>query len=447
MKRRLTIARSLDQRARGAAARRAHHRARPAGAPRAVGPPLPAEAAGRHPRAHHPLHGRGRAAVRPPRRHGQGAHRRRGLAARAHRALLDARGASSCASRRATAGRRCCDRLDGLGDRVEVLPDRVLLYTDDGDATVADVHRRGSIPENIVVRRVDPGGRVPAAHRPHAWSTDGEPIRRAAPRSDRRRSSRVVEYWMHRRTGATWRGIGHVAHGVRSTRSLFLLAMGVGLGSIVDKAPDASVARRASTTSTFLAPGLLAATAMQVAAGESTYPVLGVDQVEPHVPRDAGDAAAGRRPGAGQLAWIGVRLLQTCDRLPRGDGAVRRDRVAARAVLAIPGRDADRPGVRRADRARSRVDSSATPGSPRCCRFGIMPMFLFSGTFFPITQLPTGLQRIAYLTPLWHGVDLCRTLCLGTAVARRVARARALPVGAGSSSAAWLALTAFDGSG
>ena len=48
-------------------------------------------------------------------------------------------------------------------------------------------------------------------------------------------------------------------------------------------------------------------------------------------------------------------------------------------------------------------------------RFGIIPMFLFSGTFFPIIQLPTALQWIAYLTPLWHGVDLCRTLALGTA--------------------------------
>ena len=48
-------------------------------------------------------------------------------------------------------------------------------------------------------------------------------------------------------------------------------------------------------------------------------------------------------------------------------------------------------------------------------RFGIVPMFLFSGTFFPISQLPVGIQWIAYCTPLWHGVDLCRTLCLGTA--------------------------------
>ncbi len=45
-------------------------------------------------------------------------------------------------------------------------------------------------------------------------------------------------------------------------------------------------------------------------------------------------------------------------------------------------------------------------------RFGIIPMFLFSGTFFPITQLPGWIQPVAYLTPLWHGVDLTRAAAL-----------------------------------
>ncbi|HEY5728264.1 MAG TPA: ABC transporter ATP-binding protein [Acidimicrobiia bacterium] len=45
------------------------------------------------------------------------------------------------------------DRLDGLAKRTETLADRVLLYTDDGDATVAEVHGRGLEPEAVVVRR------------------------------------------------------------------------------------------------------------------------------------------------------------------------------------------------------------------------------------------------------------------------------------------------------
>ena len=71
-----------DQPARPAAARRADDRARPAGPAPALGPAVPAQAAGRDAGADHALHGRGRAAVRPARGDGQGADRRRRLAAR-----------------------------------------------------------------------------------------------------------------------------------------------------------------------------------------------------------------------------------------------------------------------------------------------------------------------------------------------------------------------------
>jgi lipooligosaccharide transport system permease protein len=46
-------------------------------------------------------------------------------------------------------------------------------------------------------------------------------------------------------------------------------------------------------------------------------------------------------------------------------------------------------------------------------RFVVIPLFLFSGVFFPVTQLPGVLRVVAYLTPLWHGVVVCRELCLG----------------------------------
>ena len=46
-------------------------------------------------------------------------------------------------------------------------------------------------------------------------------------------------------------------------------------------------------------------------------------------------------------------------------------------------------------------------------RFAIVPLFLFSGTFFPISQLPGWLQLVARCTPLYQGVSLCRSLVLG----------------------------------
>ena len=48
-------------------------------------------------------------------------------------------------------------------------------------------------------------------------------------------------------------------------------------------------------------------------------------------------------------------------------------------------------------------------------RFVILPMFLFSGTFFPVDQLPDWLEPVAWATPLWHGVVLCRDLTTGGA--------------------------------
>jgi lipooligosaccharide transport system permease protein len=52
-------------------------------------------------------------------------------------------------------------------------------------------------------------------------------------------------------------------------------------------------------------------------------------------------------------------------------------------------------------------------------RLGITPMFLFSGTFFPVETLPAVLRGVAYVTPLWHGADLCRGLMLGGATPLR----------------------------
>ena len=58
---------------------------------------------------------------------------------------------------------------------------------------------------------------------------------------------------------------------------------------------------------------------------------------------------------------------------------------------------------------------------PAIMRFGIMPMFLFAGAFFPIGQLPGWLQVAATVTPLYHGVELARGAVLGTLTASSAA--------------------------
>jgi lipooligosaccharide transport system permease protein len=46
-------------------------------------------------------------------------------------------------------------------------------------------------------------------------------------------------------------------------------------------------------------------------------------------------------------------------------------------------------------------------------RFGVVPMFLLSGTFFPLDQLPVWLQQVARAVPLWHAIELVRGVTLG----------------------------------
>ncbi len=45
-------------------------------------------------------------------------------------------------------------------------------------------------------------------------------------------------------------------------------------------------------------------------------------------------------------------------------------------------------------------------------RLGVFPMFLFSGAFFPVENLPDGLEWFARVLPLWHGVELTRMASL-----------------------------------
>jgi lipooligosaccharide transport system permease protein len=202
---------------------------------------------------------------------------------------------------------------------------------------------------------------------------------------------------------------------------LFLAAMGLGLGSLVDASaqagtstPGASAAALAGVTYlAFLAPGLLASTAMQTAAGESTFPVMGgiLWTKSFHgmiaTPIRTADVVIGK------LAYIGLRLLIVTTVFFVGSvafGAITRPE----AILAIPA--ALLTGLAfAAPIVAFSATQKDTNGFNSLFRFGVIPLFLFSGTFFPITQLPEPLQLVAVLTPLWHGVDLCRSLALGYA--------------------------------
>jgi len=192
---------------------------------------------------------------------------------------------------------------------------------------------------------------------------------------------------------------------------LFLAAIGLGLGSLVDKNVHSSTQLGGVSYLTFLAPGLLAASAMQTAAQESTYPVMGaIKWIRTYhamlaTPLRIIDVLFGH------LAWIAVRLLLVSTVfviVMVGFGATDSWMV----VFAIPA--AVLTGMAfAAPIAAFAATCTDDMSFAALFRFLVIPMFLFSGTFFPVSQLPAGLRAVAYITPLWHGVDLCRRLALG----------------------------------
>jgi lipooligosaccharide transport system permease protein len=46
-------------------------------------------------------------------------------------------------------------------------------------------------------------------------------------------------------------------------------------------------------------------------------------------------------------------------------------------------------------------------------RLVLIPMTLFSGTFFPVDRLPGWVQPVTWVSPLWHGTELARAAALG----------------------------------
>jgi lipooligosaccharide transport system permease protein len=220
---------------------------------------------------------------------------------------------------------------------------------------------------------------------------------------------RELRFWLtdYRRT---WRG--SIYSSVLSP-VLYLGAMGLGLGALIDAHGTASLGGVSYLV--FLAPGLLAANAMQTAISNSTYPVLGsVKWVKTY----QAAAATPLRPRDifhGHLLFTLLRLFMNGSifiAVMAAFGAARSPWVLAALPVAVLTGLAFAAPVEAFAVLQTRDQPFAV-----LYRFGLIPLFLFSGTFFPVTRLPEWARLLAYITPLWHGVTLCRSLSLGTATA------------------------------
>jgi lipooligosaccharide transport system permease protein len=220
-------------------------------------------------------------------------------------------------------------------------------------------------------------------------------------------AGRQLRFWLtdYRRT---WRG--SIYSSVLNPL-LYLGAMGLGLGTLVDRHGRAGLGGVSYLA--FLTPGLLAAASMQAGVGECTYPVFG--SVKWNKTYQAAVSSPLRPSDVfhGHLLFVTLRLTMNSAlfmAVAAAFGALRSPWVIAALPVAVLTGLAFAAPIEAWSVTRQKDTSFAV-----IFRFGLIPLFLFSGTFFPITQLPAWIRPVAYVTPLWHGVALCRALSLGNA--------------------------------
>jgi lipooligosaccharide transport system permease protein len=214
---------------------------------------------------------------------------------------------------------------------------------------------------------------------------------------------RSYEYWL-----IVYRRIfkGTIASSILNPL-LYLTAMGVGLGKVVNHGAHPLGVPYLD----FVAPGLLAAVAMQVATIESSFPIRGAVLWTKSYYAMLASPLRIVDMLLGHLLYIATRSAMVTGvylLIITFFGVLH----SALALLAIP--IGVLLGLSLAGWVSAlAINAEKDPFNP-LFRFVIMPMFLFSGTFFPITRLPHVLREVAYATPLWNAVDFDRAATLGT---------------------------------
>jgi len=192
---------------------------------------------------------------------------------------------------------------------------------------------------------------------------------------------------------------------------MFLLGVGLGVGELVDRGPEAANLLGDTSYFAFYATALLATTSMFVVAQEALWPTMdgftwsNAHQAMISTPLGSTDIVLGKTIHYAVRAIVtsgGVAAVLALFDDTRSLGLVPAAFVGMLTGLAFALPIAAWTATRT-------TDSSF----PAILRFGIIPMFLFGGAFYPIEQLPAWLQPVAWFTPLWHGVELCRGLVLG----------------------------------
>lgn len=192
------------------------------------------------------------------------------------------------------------------------------------------------------------------------------------------------------------------------TPVLFLVALGLGFGSQV----QSTALIGGVPYLQYLAPALVVITAVQGATFESTYAIMSSFLWQKTF---VGMVATPITPAQvlyGQVLWIGSQLVVRSAvfvLIAAVLGAVAGPGVLWSVLFATMAGLAFSTPLIAYSSTLDKPDSFTT-----IFRFVLMPMTLFTGAFFPVSQLPDWLLPLVWLTPAWHGIELSRNATFGT---------------------------------
>jgi lipooligosaccharide transport system permease protein len=189
---------------------------------------------------------------------------------------------------------------------------------------------------------------------------------------------------------------------------LYLTSMGLGVGHLVNKHTGLV---QGQTYLHFVAPGLVAITAMQMAAGETMWPILGAVKWVRTYHAAAATPLSPEDIVTGKLSWVSIRLFTMAvvyAVIILFFGALTSWwSLALPFVAVLTGLAFGAPLMAFSLRMESDVPFTTI------YRFIIVPMFLFSATFYPLREYPGALRPLVQFMPLYHGVALSRSFAFG----------------------------------
>lgn len=203
--------------------------------------------------------------------------------------------------------------------------------------------------------------------------------------------------------------LGSIVLNAVGTPLLYMVAMGVGLGGLLDR--NGTTIDGVSYL-VFVAPAIMVATAAQSAFGESTYPVMGGFKWQrtyfgpAATPMDPAQIASGHTLGVA-IRFAAQALVFWLIMLAFG---------AAPSVwswLSVPAAVLTALAMACPMQAFAATLENEGSAFTTIQRFVIMPLFLFGGTFFALSSMPIYLQWIGWISPIWHGSQLARWASYG----------------------------------